>query len=206
VACECSGRVREAFRARGHNAWSCDVLPSDDNSPFHYRNDVRDILDRGALGLRWDLLLAFPPCTYLTVAGNRYWHLPGRAELRQAAFDFALLLYNADVDKVCLENPAGYLNKAFRAPDQIVHPYYFGEPHQKRTCLWLRGLRPLVHWRQPSFFGDQTHVDKPGPIYIDHTSGMRRNFTDSISGGSRGQKLRSATFPSIAAAMAENWG
>lgn len=186
VACECSGRVREAFRRRGHDAWSCDIKPSEDDSPHHIQGDVLDIMGWG-----WDMMIAHPPCTYLSYAGTRHWNNPGRAELREEALGFFLRLYNAEIEKVCVENPVGYMNTVFRKPDQIIHPYYWGGTDLKRTCLWLKGL-PLLTYE---------HRDKPAPLYRLST-GKCVYFTDDT----KNPTDRSRTFSQIAEAMASQWG
>lgn len=140
VACEYSGVVRDAFIARGHRAVSCDLIPTESPGP-HMVGDVLEVLDG------WDLMIAHPPCTYMAYAGAANWHDPGRAEKREQAFNFFMALYNAPIPRVCIENPHGYPRKAFRQPDQEIHPYYFGEPQLKRTCLWLRGLSKLQFLR-----------------------------------------------------------
>lgn len=199
VACEYSGRVRDAFAARGHHAVSCDILPSDCAHGHHYQGDVFDIINDG-----WDLMIAHPPCTYLTYAGTRHWNKEGRAELREEALDFFMRLYNADIPKVCVENPVGYPNTVFRKPDQIVHPYYFGEPYQKRTCLWLKGL-PVLDYAD-------TIIEKPKPDYIcqgEKCKGKAINWCEGVKGTSKDNprwKIRSATFQGIANAMAAQWG
>jgi hypothetical protein len=199
VACEYSGTVRDAFRARGCDAWSCDILPCEADPTFHIQGDVLDILTNG-----WDLIIAHPPCTYLSYAGNAYWNRPGRARKRAEALAFFLELYNAPAPRVAVENPVGWPNTVFRSPDQIIDPFCFGEPVRKRTCLWLRGLRPLEHREQPDLFGDATHIAPPAPIYV-CKSGHAKHFTEASSGGPEGAHIRSKTFASIAHAMAEQW-
>lgn len=190
VACEFSGRVREAFRKLGHDAWSCDLLPADDGSPYHIQDDVLSHLDEG-----WDLMVAHPPCTYLTIAGNAHWHKPGRAKLRQEAADFFMALANAPIPRIAIENPVGYMSKYWRKYDQIIHPYFFGEPIQKRTCLWLINLPPLV-W-------DKDKAIKPEPVSIGN---KKRNWVESLGPSSDRWKIRSTTHQSIANAMATQWG
>jgi len=191
VGCERSGRVRDAFLARGHDAVSCDIEPTDVPGP-HIQGDVLEVLDDG-----WDLMIAFPECTYLSIAGNAWWNHPGREEQRIAAARFFMALYNAPIPRVCIENPVGWMNTAFRPPDQTIHPFFFGHPERKRTCLWLRGL-PLLNptelvWREaPSFF--------------DKTTGKARYFVDSQPPSSERKKNRSRTFEGIARAMADQWG
>ena len=139
VACEFSGRVRDAFTALGHDAISCDLLPSETPGK-HYQGNVLDIINEG-----FDLMIAHPPCTYLSVAGNAHLKRPGRIEKRLEAYQFFLKLANAPIYRIAIENPVGYINTNYRKPDQIIHPYYFGEPFQKRSCLWLKNLPLLMY-------------------------------------------------------------
>lgn len=191
VACEFSGLVRDAFRARGHDAWSCDLLPTERPGP-HYQGDVRDVLGRG-----WDLMVAHPPCTYLSNAGNVWIHRPGRVEAREVAMAFFLCLFEAPIPLVAVENPKGYPSRAFRKPEQVIEPYQFGHPARKPTCLWLRGL--------PLLAGD-TEAVPPPPAFRDSTTGRARHFTDNWPGTKDRWKNRSRTFPGIAQAMADQWG
>jgi site-specific DNA-cytosine methylase len=140
IACEFSGAIRNEFRKLGHNAYSCDIVPSEDSSPYHYQCDVMEVLKVK----KWDLLIAHPPCTYLTLAGNRWFkpefkeRYPTREIDRKDAIDFFMALYNADVPHIAVENPIGVISSAFRKPDQIIQPWQFGDPFQKSTCLWLK--------------------------------------------------------------------
>lgn len=186
VACEYSGTVRDAFRARGHNAVSCDLLPTDKPGP-HYRGDVRDLLQAG----RWDVLIAFPPCTHLAVSGAR-WFKEKAADGRQAAaLEFVRTLLNAPVPHIAIENPVSIISSRIEKPAQTFQPWQFwqGEPGKgevKRTCLWLRNLPKLV----------PTTPDEPGRVarvWLMPPSDLR-------------WKERSQTFPGVAAAMAEQWG
>lgn len=194
VACEYSGRVREAFRARGHDAWSCDFLEAEDGSQFHYQGDVRIMLDRGG----WDLMIAHPPCTYLAVSGI-HWNkrVPGRGALTEEALGFVRLLMEADVGKWCIENPVSVISSRIRKPDQIIQPWMFGEDASKSTCLWLKGLEKL----RPGVIVEGREVD-----------GKRRWANQTDSGQNRlgpsedRWKERSRTFQGIANAMAEQWG
>ena len=194
VACEYSGRVRDAFIARGHDAMSCDLLPTDATGP-HYQGDVFDIINDG-----WDLMIAHPPCTYLSYVGNRHWNNPGRAELRAEAMEFFMALINAPIAKICVENPLGEPSRVFRKYDQIIHPYYFGDPYQKRTCLWLKNLPPLT-WNKDKAI-------KPEPLYKLKTNGKAINWVEGIKGmtAAERQKARSKTFPGIAKAIAHQYG
>lgn len=189
VACEFSGTVRDAFRARGHDAWSCDLLPTEVEGP-HIQGDVLDVLGDG-----WDLMVAHPPCTYLSRAGAR-WQSPERDALAFDAFTFILHLWKAPIPRVAIENPIGKLNQFWRYPDQTIEPWYFGDPYTKRTCLWLRGLPPLM----------ATHLTPDTQPWLpSNTSGFRRG-QQSHRGVVSGGKDASRTFPGIANAMADQWG
>lgn len=197
VACEFSATVRDAFRARGFDAWSVDLLPTEGDPRWHIEGDALNV----AYSQCWDLLIAHPPCTYLSFAANHCWDAPGREELRQEAMAFFLALYNAPVGRVCIENPVGFPNRVFRKPDQTVHPVFFGEAHFKRTCFWLRNLPLLTHRPTDELFGPRTHGQKPEPVYIDK-SGKARHWTEAGNSG----HARSKTHPALANAMADQWG
>lgn len=197
IGCEFSGIVRDAFRALGHDAWSCDLLPTERPGP-HIMDDVRNVLDAG-----WDLMIAHPPCQYLSYVGNRHWNNPGRAEKRETAMQLFMAMIHAPIPRICVENPLGYPGKVYRKPDQIIDPYLFGDPFKKRTCLWLKNLPPLWHWNDPNGLFPVTGVPKPEPLYYLSTTGRPVNWVD---GGTRSASERSTTFPGIAAAMAAQWG
>lgn len=186
VACEFSGTVRDAFSRRGHDAWSCDLLPSE-TSGQHYQGDVRDLL-----GQQWDLMIAHPPCTHLAVSGARWFKdkLTEQAE----ALNFVQLLLGANIPKIALENPVSIISSRIHKPDQIIQPWQFGHPESKTTCLWLKGLPPLQH----------TNVLQMPP------SGRWENQTPSgqnkLSPSPERAKLRSKTYHGIAEAMADQWG
>jgi len=185
VACEYSGKVRDAFAALGHNAWSCDLLPSDAGGK-HYQGDVRQILggDRTmTAGQPWDLMIAFPPCTHLASSGARWFKDKKREQI--AALGFIRLLLAAPIRKIALENPIGVISTRIRKPDQIVQPWMFGHGETKATCLWLVGLPKL----EPTDVveGREQRIWKMGP------SPDR-------------WKKRSETFTGIANAMANQWG
>lgn len=177
VACEFSGVVRDAFRARGHDAMSCDLLPTEVDGP-HYMGDVRDVLDDG-----WDLMVAHPPCTHLAVSGAR-WFAKKRAE-QVEALEFVRLLLDAPIPRIALENPVSIISSRIRKPEQIIQPWQFGHGETKATCLWLKGL-PLL--RATNIVdGREARVHKMAP-------------------GPNRWRERSRTFEGIAAAMADQWG
>jgi hypothetical protein len=188
IACEFSVIVREAFAKRGHDAWSCDLLPTEIPGK-HIQGDVLEILNDG-----WDLMIAFPPCTYLTYAGMSKWNVPGRQELREKAMEFFMSLYNAPIEKVAIENPRGYPCKIFRQPDQVINPFDFGEPERKTICLWLKGLPPLFHGVTCEVHPKKTYIKSNG-----------RKYNCYYHQGKNG-KERSRFFKSIADAMAIQWG
>ena len=179
VACEYSGAVRDAFRDRGHDAMSCDLLPTDAPGP-HYQGDVSDILNDG-----WDMLIGFPPCTHLAVSGAR-WFPEKRADGRQqAALDFVRLLMDAPIDKIAIENPVSVISSQIRKPDQTIQPWQFGHGETKRTCLWLKGLPKLTP--------------------TDIVDGREQRIWKMPPSPDRWKK-RSKTFTGIANAMADQWG
>lgn len=194
VACEFSGIVRDAFIAKGHDAMSCDFLETERPGP-HYKGDVRDILQDG-----WDLMIAHPDCTYLTISGL-HWNnrTEGRWLKTEEAYGFFLKLYNAPIDKVCIENPIGYVNTHFRKPNQIIQPWQFGHPYSKATCLWLRNL-PLL---KPTNVLTPTKFQANGRPQWDNQTPTGQNKL----GPSKTRWMeRSRTYEGIAEAMAEQWG
>jgi site-specific DNA-cytosine methylase len=202
IACEFSGTVREAFRDRGHFAYSCDLLSTEIPGP-HFKMDVLKILDGG-----WDLLIGHPPCTYLSTVGNKWFKTqPERHGKREAAFQFFMALYNAPIPRVALENPQGYLNTAFRKPNQTIHPWYFGDPFHKRTCLWLRGLPKLQYYIEDTLFAASTATSEPTFEHYDK-NGRGKRWCEMLVRLPQAErwKARSKTFQGIANAMAEQWG
>lgn len=193
AACEFSGRVREAFRALGHDAWSCDLLPAGDGSWFHFQGDAREVL-KG----EWDMLIAFPPCTYLCSSGM-HWTTRGLRDpkLTEDAVEFVRLLLGCEIPRIALENPIGAISTRIRRPDQIIQPHQFGEDASKSTCLWLKNLPQLTPTR---------HV---APRII---NGRKRwgNQTDSgqnkLAPSPTRWADRSETYAGIAQAMAFQWG
>jgi len=197
IACERSGMVRRAFRSAGHAAWSCDLEPADDGSVFHFQGDVRNYLDDD-----WELLIAHPPCTYLSASGL-HWNKrrPGRSEQTEAAVEFALALWNAPVKRVALENPIGLLSTRIRPPDQIIQPYQFGDDASKATCLWLSGL-PLL---RPTKRLEGRWVLYKGK-YVERWANQTDSGQNRLPPSEDRARLRSETYPGISAAMAEQWG
>jgi hypothetical protein len=185
VACEFSGVVRRAFRERGHIAYSCDILPAEDGSPFHVQRDALAVL---RLPIAWDLMIAHPPCTYLSRAGARWWKDPERQVKADEAEAFAAALRDAAIPRIAIENPHGQLSTRWRKPDQVVQPFEYGHPYSKATCLWLKNL-PLL---------------QPTDVVVDAIEPWIRS--SKRDGKNARGKDRSRTFTGIAAAMAEQWG
>ncbi len=181
VACEFSGAVRDAFLAAGHDAWSCDLLPSERPGP-HYQCDVRHFLWANPPGT-FDLLIAHPPCTHLAVSGAR-WFAEKRLE-QSAALEFVRDILSAPVHRICLENPISIISSRIRKPDQIIQPWQFGHGETKATCLWLKNLPKLVPTNIVDGRQARVHREPPGPDRW---------------------KNRSRTLAGIAQAMAEQWG
>ena len=179
VACEYSGRVRDAFLALGHEAMSCDLLPTEVDGP-HYQGDVRDVLD-----YPWDLMIAHPPCQHLSVSGARHFPEKRMDGRQQAAASFFMMLAKADIPMIAIENPVCVMSSLWRKPDQIVQPFHFGHGETKATCLWLKGLPPLKHTKVVEGREARVHRMPPGPDRW---------------------KERSRTYEGVAAAMADQWG
>lgn len=180
VGCEYSGRVRQAFRDRGHDAWSCDLLPSEDDSPFHIQCDVLALLGDG-----WDLAIFHPPCTHLAVSGARHFSEKIADGRQQEALEFVRILLDAPIPRIALENPVSIISSRIRKPDQVIQPYLFGHGETKATCLWLKNLPKLVPTQIVSGREPRIHKMAPGPDRW---------------------KERSRTYPGIAQAMSMQWG
>ena len=242
VACEESQAVCKAFREKGHNAFSCDIQDCSGGHPeWHIQGDVLPLLNPDVVtrsdcqyygfyfktqdGIghkikgKWDLIIAHPPCTYLTNAGTRQYSFKmnppekvyARMALREEAADFFMQFVNADCDRICIENPVGYMNSKYRKPDQTVQPYWFAKDENdeenyqlKRTCFWLKNLDPLPC---------NKNMKHPEPMYIcegEKCKGKKIYWYEGSRGNKGGQaaraKARSKTFPAIAKAMADTWG
>lgn len=201
VACESSGAVRDAFIRRGYDAMSCDLLPADVPGP-HYQGDVRDILDDN-----WGLMIAHPPCTYMSVSGM-HWTTRGLRDpkLTEDALDFVRLLMAAPIPRICIENPVSVISSRIRKPDQIIQPWQFGDDASKKTCLWLKGLPKLNNedrskWVQGRVVGE----DKRGRTIV-RWANQCDSGQNKLAPSSTRWKERSKTYPGIARAMAESWG
>lgn len=202
VGCEESQAVTIELRKLGHEAYSCDTQECSGGYPeWHIQGDLLEQLDKG-----WDMMIAFPPCTYLSNVGNRWFKpeynqqydifkgLYTRLDKRKEAFDFFMKLVNAPIPLIAIENPKGIPHRWYRKPDQVIQPYYFGDPFKKTTCLWLKGLPTLE---------ETNKLEEPKPLYRTSTKGKTVQWCESL--GSGYSKLRSKTFPGIAKAMAEQW-
>lgn len=230
IACETSGRGREEFRRRGHDAWSCDLLPSVDGSPFHIQGNAFDILGDG-----WDFMIAHPTCTKLTGAAAWTMYHPDdrdlpveerrphpkfpdrRAEQDQAAEDF-MRFAHAPIPKRVVENPVGAMSSRYRSPDQTIQPYQFGDDASKRTCLWLYGvpklrIPPRELWFPPRMVPRAQAMGKSdvargnkGPAFLPRWSNQTDTGQNRLGPSEDRWKIRSETFPGIARAFGEQWG
>lgn len=188
VACESSGTVRDAFTELGHDAASCDLLPSETPGK-HYQGNVLDILGEG-----WDLMIAHPPCTHLAVSGARWFPAKREDGRQQAGIDFFMAMVNAPIPKIAVENPVSIMSSVYRRPDQVIQPWWFGDPAFKATCFWMKGLPKLVPTNKlvPPQKGSPEHKS---------WSAIHR-----APPGKDRWRIRSKTFPGIARALAEQWG
>lgn len=209
IACEYSGRTREAFRRLGHDAWSCDLLPAEDGSPFHYQCDIFDMLPGGrywqTMALEgqapeWDLMIAHPDCTYVCSSGL-HWNgrVPGREEKTLAAIAFAERLWNAGVYRIAIENPVGCLStrSILGKPTQIIQPYQFGEDASKATCLWLKNLPPL---RPTKFVEPRMINDRP------RWGNQCDSGQNKLGPSADRWKERARTYAGWSDAFAQQWG
>ena len=212
VACEYSGTVRDAFLAAGHDAMSCDLLPTDSPGP-HYQGDVFDIINDG-----WDLMIAHPPCTYLSVSGM-HWTTRGLRDpqLTEDALDFVRRLMAAPIDKIAIENPVSVISSRIRKPDQVIHPYQFGHDASKKTCLWLKNLPPLktTDFVEPRMVCCGLTMKRGDKHSCPNCNGSKAakprwgNQTDSgqnkLAPSADRWKERAKTYSGIAKAMADQW-
>lgn len=185
VACEYSGRVRDAFLNRGHDAVSCDLLATESPGGPHIQGDVSSLLNKG-----WDMMIAFPPCQYLT--NSNAWRWAEIEKEREQALAFVWRLLDAPIERIAIENPVGAISTNIRPADQYIQPWQFGDPYQKKTGLWLKNLAPL----KPDI------ADKPVGV----TPWIDARYVNRPKRGHRNSKKRSLTFLGIARAMAQQWG
>jgi len=184
----------------GHEAFSCDIQECSGNNPeWHIKGDVLKAIEED-----WDMLIAFPPCTYLSCVQTHLCRSDSARVLKRIdAAHFFMQLMNSNIDKIAIENPAGVMKHIFRDPDQTIHPYFFGDPQMKRTCLWLKNLPKLKHTSSNNLFENKTHVAKPKPSFSwINKDGKNKNEYFTYS---KNAKERSKTFPGIAKAMATQW-
>lgn len=200
VACEESQAVTKEFRALGHEAYSCDIVECSGGHPeWHIQQDVTPLLK-----MKWDMIIAHPPCTYLACTGNKWFkpeyrdRFPTRENERRDAIAFFMEFVDADCERIAIENPVGIMSTVWRKPDQIIQPWMFGDPYEKKTCLWLKGLKKLVAVNP---------VDPEPRTQFASGKSMPKWYVDAsrLSPIERA-KARSKTFPGIARAMAEQWG
>lgn len=200
LACEESQAVTKELRAKGYEAFSCDILPCSGGHPeWHLQQDVTELLKQ-----KWDMIIAFPPCTYLTVTGNRWFNIERYGDKaikrhadRKEAIDFFMMFANADCEKIAIENPVGVMSSEWRKPNQIINPYQFGDAFEKKTCLWLKGLPELK----------PTNIVTPPPrTQFESGKSMPAWYADAWKLPKEERaKLRSKTFPGIAKAIADQW-
>lgn len=225
IACEYSGIVRDAFIAKGHDAISCDLLPTERPGP-HYQGDVFDIINDG-----WDMMIGFPPCTHLANAGGTHFEEKRKNGLQKEAILFFNRLLSAKINKIALENPVGILSSDWyiythfsdllpelqktgmpRKPDQVIQPFYFGDPIRKYTCLWTKNLPKLIWSKSNNLFENATFVEpyQPTKSYIRagsyRTGTIRKLYWQDLLPKKDRAKIKAKTFPGIANAMAEQWG
>ena len=198
IACECSGIVRDAFITRGHDAWSCDMVNTE-RPGNHIEGDVLEILGDG-----WDMMIAHPPCTFLCTTGNKWMgkkyreRFPTRVQDRKDAIEFFMCMVNAPIPKIAIENPVGIMSTHYQKPDQYVQPHWFGEPHSKKTGLWLKNLPKL----------EATNVVEEEPRVIPKSGHSMSKLHVAIGKLPMNERaaLRSRTFQGFAEAMATQWG
>lgn len=213
VACEESQALTIELRRLGHEAYSCDIIPcSGGHQQWHIMQDVLPLLNGRCTfrtndgtvhkqDAKWDMIIAFPPCTYLTVTGNKWFkpeyasRFPTRQDDRDAAIEFFMAFANADCPKIAIENPVGIMSTRWRRPDQIIQPWMFGDAYEKKTCLWLKGLRTLV----------QTETVNPPPRMKLKSGKSMPDWYARPRHSKERQTMRAKTFPGIARAMAEQW-
>ena len=205
IGCEYSGVVRDEFSKLGWDAWSCDILPTESEltkqEGKHYQCDIFEVLYQD-----WDLLIAHPPCKYLSFVGTFHWNEPGRTQRRLEALDFFAKLWEADIHHICLENPKSCASPVIAKYTQQIQPYYFGDPYLKTTWLWLKNLPKLKYSNENTLFEQKTGVEPIG-YWVNSSSNykIKRFVPDKEIKGKNSAKERAKSFPGIAHAMAEQW-
>lgn len=216
IACESSGNTRRAFRDKGHDAWSCDLLPADDGSEYHLQCDVLQVINDG-----WDLIIAHPSCTYLTCSAE--WAYKDRSKIskklspdklygkermaaREEAVTFFLAIANADCPKIAIENPVGVMSTRWRKPDQTIQPYDYGHNASKRTCLWLKGLKPLVSNPADRVNGRLVEWPRGSGKLVERWGNQTDSGQNRLPPGKDRWKVRSETYTGWSKAMADQWG
>lgn len=213
VGCEESQAVTIELRKLGFNAFSCDIQECSGGHPeWHFKQDIFEVIK----SKEWHCMIAFPPCTHLTVSGAMHFKQKIKDGRQQQGIDFFMLMINAPIEHIAVENPIGIMSSKYRKPDQVIQPYFFGDGFTKTTCLWLKNLPKLQHFRTKDLFNDNvTHVDTSNEYkeWIDKKTGKLKRqqmwyykaLTDAKNKDER-SKIRSKTFPGIASAMATQWG
>jgi site-specific DNA-cytosine methylase len=207
IACEESQAVTIEFRKLGFQAYSCDIQDQSGGFPeWHIKGDVLEVIKQG-----WDVMIAFPPCTHLAVSGAAWFEQKRKDGRQQEGIEFFMKMVNAPIKHIAIENPIGIMSKEYRRPDQIIHPYYFGDATSKATCLWLKNLPLLYHNREIDLFNDNYTWVKPKftEFYCKKTGKMKRYSTTAdrwYKNAEKRSRERSKTFPGIAIAMASQWG
>lgn len=205
IACEESDEVRSRFEKIGFDAYSCDIQPNRNPNAKHFQCDIFDILNN-----EWLAMIAFPPCTHLAVSGAAWFEKKRNDGRQQQGIDFFMSIINAPIKHIAVENPIGIMSKIYKKPDQIIHPYYFGDDTSKATCLWLKNLPKLYHNKEKNLFDDHvTHVKPYFTKFIGKNGKISNHSRTSniwYKSNEIRSKERSKTFPGIAHAMATQWG
>ncbi len=211
VACEESQAVTIELRKLGVEAFSCDIQECSGGHPeWHYKQNVFEVIEMG-----WDMMIAFPPCTHLAVSGAPHFEKKRKDGRQQQGIDFFMGLVNAPIEKIAIENPIGIMSTCYRRPDQVIQPYFFGDGFTKTTCLWLKNLPLLQHYKEVDLFNDKvTHVDTSNEYkewVCKKTGKLKRQqmwYYEALLNSKTKEersKIRSKTFPGIAKAMAQQW-
>ena len=198
IACEESQAVCIEMRKRGHEAYSCDLLPCSGGHPeWHIEDNIFYILYHS---IKWDMMIGFPPCTHLAVSGARHFEEKRKDGRQRRGINFFMNLANANIHQIAIENPVGIMSKIYKKPSQIIQPYYFGDEAQKTTCLWLKNLPLLKHYEKDDMFDRKTWTSKGEFVITPSGKKLPKWYSDN-----KDPKSRSKTFPGIARAMAEQW-